>query len=112
MITHDELLAVARLVGFEHPMVFDEDDGQGPYVRYAKRAYWRPLTDDGDSRRLEVDLYMTVTHVMQEGFVNAYAEGASCGKAAYFDECGGDRRAVTRLVVFAAALQLAKDRNS
>lgn len=113
MITLDELRQVAELVGAEMSDYSDRTPDRW-LIKHSNGVWcpWDPLGDDGDSRRLEVQLRMHV-HICDEmQYVSAYADGACQGQAVDFTECEGDVAKVTRLAVFAAALQLAKDKNA
>ena len=102
------LKAMADKPGFEHPMLFNEDDGKGWYVKLAKGVYWRPQHDDGDSRRLEVALGMLVEIDWDARKAFAIGDGKTAEQMEewLFTEQipeGSDGMAETRLVVLRAA---------
>lgn len=79
----------------------------GPYEsafieRGGELVPWRPLEDDGDSRRLEVKLRMDVF------YTSAYARAGLRGEPAFPVKLGNDPYSATRLAVFRAAVALGK----
>ena len=86
----------------------------GPYEsafieRGGELVPWRPLEDDGDSRRLQVKLKMDINNDMKLGIeiVYAAAQGWRWSQAAE-EKLGSAPYAATRLAVFRAAVALGK----
>lgn len=65
-------------------------------------AWWNPRDDDGDSRRLEVNLYIDVS--FKGDSVHAYARFADC--KTFSEQYGDDSGAATRLAVLRAAASI------
>lgn len=90
----------AKAAGYK--VVGDRHSGDGLNVLVGGRVWvWRPHADDGDSRRLEVQLRINVQFgCHEECSVNAYRYDADCD----VEEFGGnDANKNTRLAVLRAA---------
>jgi hypothetical protein len=102
-----ELLELAaKVAGFSDWVIY-EDYNEVPYLRVAKRVYWRPLTDDGDALRLAVALRLNV-HI--DGSMTE-VEAATLSYNGFFtqshidDPCAATRRAIVRAAAALGAQQ-------
>lgn len=73
--------------------------------RYSRHDYWYPLTDDGDSRRLQVQLGIDVTVSGKHAAVASYINGPN-----FQVHANGDLCAATRRAVLLAAAEIGKGR--
>jgi hypothetical protein len=101
-----ELLELAaKAAGIETAIIYDEDDGLGPYCKTGKHAYWRPLQDDGDALRLAVKLHFA----LDVGCMSTSVDGLLDSDKGMAPELhGGDPCAATRRAIVRAAAEIGK----
>ena len=103
MTTREEYEHAARAAGLEIGFTDSPKDGVYKLVNNELDGWWRPLDDDGDSRRLEVACFMRVV-------IGAVSVMAACSENKIYmhKRLGTDPCAATRLAVFRCAVEIGK----
>ncbi|MFZ2306818.1 MAG: hypothetical protein WAW73_20280 [Rhodoferax sp.] len=105
-----ELLELAaKAAGIE--LAFNDDGSPGRFVGYWRPKWipWNPRDDDGDSRRLEVDLNIEVRFHLAGSIPGVTATVVSDSRLPVPREpWGSDKRAATRLAVLRAAAEIGR----
>lgn len=101
-MTDRELLELAaKAAGIK---VFFDDEGDCYRVKASgNRAYWNPLTDDGDALRLAVRLRLVC------GFVDPNCWAELSGNYPHFEPSEPDPLAATRRAIVRAAAGIGKE---
>ena len=104
-MNEQEMLALAASVAGRHYQPGKDWHDQGQF--YVDGRSWNALTDDGDAFRLAVKLKISVYHEENRHF--AEYEDEVMDMMITMVEESDDERAATRLVIVAAAAELAKN---
>lgn len=107
MNDRETLELAAKAAGIDNAIVYDEEDGTGPYCKIGKHQYWRPLQDDGDALRLAVKLGMLIGARGEESWAQWYGKPGG-GWITIKEPNGDDPYAALRRAIVLCAVEIGR----